>query len=104
MLRPSSSGEGLLKATKVSQAQERDDIQRRLATVLILKQAEGGSVRSPVITLSTEKTSIYNVVEKHLKPEAVVSTDRWWRLARNEFSPNLEVNTLVAAGVSSLLP
>lgn len=89
MYKPGASQEGLIKATKVSQAAERDEIQRRLGAVLVLRQPEG-NVRSPVITLSTEKTSIYNVVEKHLKPEAVVGTDRWWRLCRSLHQPPLE--------------
>ena len=89
MFKHGSSGGEPLKGTKVSQAAERDEVQRRLGAVLILRGE--GTIRAPVVTLAQEKANIYNVVEKHIRPESVVGADRFWRVIRASHQPNLEV-------------
>ena len=71
-------------------AVESEDIQRRIATVLVIRQPNGG-IRTPVITLASEKTCIYGIIEKHVRPEGLLGTDRWWRVCKSLYQPPLEV-------------
>ena len=82
--------EASLQGKRSSQTAERDEFQRSLASSLILRQADG-AVRTPVVTLCTERTCVYNVLEKHLRAEALVGTDRWWRICKSLYRPPLEV-------------
>ena len=82
--------EGYLRSNKSSQTAERDEFQRSLASALILRQPDG-AVKSPVITLCTEPTCVYSILEKHLRAEALLGTDRWWRICKSLYRPPLEV-------------
>ena len=82
--------EGDLQSSRSAQTAERDEFQRGLASALILRQPDG-AVKSPVITLCTERTCVYNILEKHLRAEALLGTDRWWRTCRSLYRPPLEV-------------
>lgn len=81
------------KLNKDSQSADKEDVLRNLASSLVLRQPEG-LIRSPIIILNTEKTCVYNVLEKHLKVEALFGADRWWRTCKSLYEPSLEVGLM----------
>ena len=74
--------------TKASLAAEKDDVAKRFAGALVIRT--DGAIRAPVVTLQGEKANQYNVIEKHLRPEAVVGAERFWKLIRAMYNPNLD--------------
>lgn len=74
--------------TKASLAAEKDEVAKRFAGALIIRT--DGAIRAPVVTLQGEKANLYNVIEKHLRPEVVVGAERFWKLIRAMYSPNLD--------------
>lgn len=74
--------------TKASLAAEKDDVAKRFAGALIIRT--DGAIRAPVVTLQGEKANLYSVIEKHLRPEAVVGAERFWKLIRAMYNPNLD--------------
>ena len=74
--------------TKASLAAEKDDVAKRFAGALVIRT--DGAIRAPVVTLQGEKANLYNVIEKHLRPEAVVGAERFWKLIRAMYNPNLD--------------
>lgn len=73
-----------------SQPDVEDEVLRSLALSLILRESDG-AIKTPVITLATEKTCIYSILERHLKPEALPGADKWWRICKTVHQPPLEV-------------
>ena len=74
--------------TKASLAAEKDEIAKRFAGALIIRT--DGAIRAPVVTLQGEKANLYSVIEKHLRPEVVVGAERFWKLIRAMYNPNLD--------------
>lgn len=74
--------------TKSSLAAEKDEVAKRFAGALIIRT--DGAIRAPVVTLQGEKANLYNVIEKHLRPEVIVGAERFWKLIRSMYQPNLD--------------
>ena len=74
--------------TKASLAAEKDEVAKRFAGALIIRT--DGAIRAPVVTLQGEKANLYSVIEKHLRPEVVVGAERFWKLIRAMYNPNLD--------------
>lgn len=79
------SGKG---QTKAALAAEKDEVAKRFAGALIIRT--DGAIRAPVVTLQGEKANLYNVIEKHLRTDAVVGAERFWKLIRAMYNPNLD--------------
>lgn len=85
---PGHALESVKGPTKASLAAEKDEIAKRFAGALIIRT--DGPIRAPVVTLQGEKANLYNVIEKHLRPEVVVGAERFWKLIRSMYNPNLD--------------
>lgn len=85
---PGHALDGSKGQTKASLAAEKDEVAKRFAGALIIRT--DGAIRAPVVTLQGEKANLYNVIEKHLRPDVVVGAERFWKLIRAMYNPNLD--------------
>ena len=67
---------------------QKEDVIKAIGRVLIL-QVVDGKYRAPVVTLNNNEIgSVYTVVEKHLRQEYLVASEKFWKIIRND--QNLE--------------
>jgi hypothetical protein len=85
-----SPGDGTASGVHVARsslpAARREEVQRLLTSVLVVRCDASVQYAAPVVIMSQEESNIYTVIERHLKREYLLGAEKFWRLVRSELS------------------
>lgn len=62
----------------------RDEVWRAISRVLVIPCDVNASYAAPVVTVSQEDSNIYTVLERHIKREYLLGSEKFWKLVRTE--------------------
>jgi hypothetical protein len=62
----------------------RDDVQKKLATALVVRCSESAKYKSPVVILASEAMNLYPLLEQFFVPEVLAGAERFWKVVRND--------------------
>jgi hypothetical protein len=75
---------GVHVARSTLPAARREEVQRLLTSVLVVRCDASAQYAAPVVIMSQEESNIYTVIERHLKREYLLGAEKFWRLVRSE--------------------
>jgi hypothetical protein len=62
----------------------KEEVQRLMGQALVVRCDPSSSYLAPVVIMAAEESNLYQLVEKHFRPEFMVGPEKFWRLVRAE--------------------